>query len=144
MEIKNVGMILKTMAIVLLILGVIGSFFIFAALGDILYRNGLLRFFILLYSILISVITWLLMYGFGQLIEDTGKIKEQLSVQSANLSDSGQKSAPSAFKPMYPNAVKNSTGAPAKKEEDWTCSCGRINSPVVSTCACGRKKSDSQ
>ena len=45
MEIKNVGMILKTMAIVLLILGVIGSFFIFAALDDILYRNGLLRFF---------------------------------------------------------------------------------------------------
>ena len=71
-------------------------------------------------GVLCFVSSWFIV-GFGQLIEDTRNTNEMISAYIAH---------------SYNHEAE------IMRNGGWNCSCGRVNASYVSTCACGKNKSD--
>ena len=81
----------------------------------------------------------LILYGFGEIV-DTAIANRLNSDGEANIvSEAKPKSTPNAYFSSY----KSTKTAPSKTAATsgpaaWTCTCGKVNPPYMSSCSCGK------
>lgn len=126
----------KTLGIIYLILGVIGSFAIASSNGvTVSYntysgiteeRSLLLTVAWFVSGILITAIGTVILYALGEILENQESLMWRMSEIEGKLYAMEKKE-------KKPNAIANG--------DSWKCpKCGRVNANHTGTCACGQKR----
>jgi hypothetical protein len=134
----HIGSKIKTLATILTVIGIVLSFF--CGLTLLLNEEGSG----LVIMILGSLCSWLgsfLLYGFGQLIENSDKIVELLAGNEFDISPEAVNRPSSDSQPLTDDRGA-CAGTPTQKPADWVCfACGNSNFHNVQFCQhCGVSK----
>lgn len=142
---ENIGSKIKTVAVTLTWLGIVMS----VLTGLVIFLDGSMEgLFIMIFGSLFSWLGSFLLYGFGQLVENSDKLVDLL-VPSDPVGESSVTPRYSAdFRPLtgaaaptYHPSIEDTLYPPAEPA-DWVCfSCGNSNFHRVNTCQrCGVTK----
>lgn len=150
---SNIGGKIKGFATILFVLGVIGGFIGAIWMGvvmDDVSDSGFVAFltflFVLAVTIVASYVSSMFMYGFGELIENSDRIKrnteETYNMMSRGTVPSTAYAAPVSHgtAPTTAHTAPINHGTiPATSTDGWTCkSCGMKNGPSAVYCkSCG-------
>lgn len=82
----------------------------------------------------VSYVWAILMFAFGELVENSCKIRDIITipVRPKKSEESKRETVPS------PNTYNSNT----YNSKTWKCTCGKVNEDFVFTCVCGRNKRD--
>lgn len=134
---ENIGRKLKIFAIVIFVLGIVGT--IIGLISMMVLESGV-GFVIILAGGFFALLSVFLMYAAGEIVE-------QLQMQTEKLSAfSGEQNSQNSTRKTYAAApVKTYAAAPvipARGDSDWFCTnCGKGNIAAVASCQyCGKRK----
>lgn len=121
----RIGSKIKTVAVVVTILGMIAS--VIGSIAIMVEDDFLKGLIVAVIGVAAAWLGSLTLYGFGELVENSGIIVEYLRLQKKD----------SEIKKEFVNAAVTKTVT----NDEWKCSaCGRVNKKYVTTCACGRRQ----
>lgn len=84
----------------------------------------------------VSIISSMLMYGFGELVEKaTGS-------SSGNTVEHYREGASSAVTPKRDTVESIIVSSRQPSAGEWKCSCGKVHPKYVSSCSCGKSRSE--
>ena len=128
----------KATALLCAIGSVVGGIAMMAEDEDLIGWGLLVMFGGIMFS---WISTWIL-YGFGELIENTNSI----AFNCHELNYKIAKSKPSEIKNSNATVINNQSGAHKKAPDatGWECTCGRMNPPYQRSCVCGATKQSVQ
>ena len=147
---KNIGRTIKVLAIIFLVSAIFVSFYYGISLIDDVSPKS--EFYPDLLELCITIIvvgsigglvTSLLLYGFGELIQQTKRLSDTLCPSETH-------SCLASMRNLFVQSGYRVTNNYIDDEDDeddedaiyeaagaWTCPCGRKNSPYAHTCICG-------
>lgn len=144
---NSVGGIIKAIAAGMAILG--GLAIVIASIVMALDQEEFLIVLGGLFAALAWAASWVVLYGFGQLIDNTFDIMYRIEQCRQELhgvrgNTEGQ-AAPAVVRTPNkifrgnPSEGRTNASAPAGS---WTCTCGKVHPNYVSSCVCGVSKRD--
>ena len=144
---NSVGGFIKGIAATMAILG--GLVCIIAGIIWAIDEDSVLIFLGGLFAALVWASSWVVLYGFGQLVDNSFYIIYQIEQCRRELhgvrdNTEGQAApavvrTPNRIFKSNPDEGRNSASAP---DGSWTCTCGKVHPAYVSSCVCGVSKRD--